>query len=137
MNIRRIAAVTVTVTGAAAVTVAATFASATTRPGTHHTSVSAAARPAVAGGAGWQGDYTYDVAAGLTGLYFHYSCPTGMVASNGGYSASDLAGKIRVTTDSPRWNSGDNQWQWAFDWPGGAPSGDTIDFDVYCTAGPA
>jgi hypothetical protein len=137
MNIRKIAAVTVTVTAAAAATGAATIASATARPGTHHTSVSAAAHPAVAGRAGWQGEYTYNVSTGLPGLYFHYSCPTGMVAGSGGYSATDLAGNLRVITDSPRWNSGDNQWQWAFKWPGGAPRGEAIDFDVYCTAGPA
>jgi hypothetical protein len=106
--------------------------------GAQQVSVTAAAGPTVSGGAGWQGEYAYTPAVGTPSLYFHYSCPAGMIARNGGYDAAlALAGGYVVGANSPRWDSGDNQWQGYFVWPSGAPAGFTIDFDVYCTAGPA
>jgi hypothetical protein len=142
MNIRKVAAVSVTLAAAATVAVAAnvaTSASAATHSGTQPVSVTAAAGPAVGGGAGWQGEQAYTPTTGTPSLYYHYSCPNGMIASNGGYDvdAAIAGANYAVGANSPRWDSGYNQWQWYFSWPSGAPAGFMINFDVYCTAGPA
>jgi hypothetical protein len=119
---------------AAAVLLGGTSAIARTAPLHHNPSViTASARPQVAGRVGWQGQSLYHVRTGLSGLFFHYPCPSGLVAENGGFSASDTAGTLRLIQSAPWWSLGDNLWMWSFRWPGGAAAGETISFDVYCT----
>lgn len=124
--------------GAFAIVATATSAHAS---GTGHvariSSVSAApARPAVAGHVGWQGTSTYSVPTGAGSLYYHYSCPTGLVVQSGGFQIVGVVSGA-LTADGPRGDSNYTQWLWYFTWPGGAPHGVSIAFDVYCTKGPA
>jgi hypothetical protein len=106
-------------------------------PVPHPRQVSAApARPAAAGQVGWQGLSAYRVPTGTNTLFFHYSCPGGLIASSGGFQFRS-GPPTALAGDAPRWDSGYNQWDWFFNWPAGSPAGESIDFDVYCTAGPA
>ena len=140
MKLSRTTTVSAAVTVAAAATAAAvvTLTSAGARtPVPHPRQVSAApARPAAAGQVGWQGLSAYRVPTGTNTLFFHYSCPGGLTASNGGFQFRS-GPPTALAGDAPRWDSGYNQWDWFFNWPAGSPAGESIDFDVYCTAGPA
>jgi hypothetical protein len=130
------AAVTVAAAATAAAVVTLTSAGART-PVPHPRQVSAApARPAAAGQVGWQGLSAYRVPTGTNTLFFHYSCPGGLIASSGGFQFRS-GPPTALAGDAPRWDSGYNQWDWFFNWPAGSPAGESIDFDVYCTAGPA
>jgi hypothetical protein len=139
---------------ALAVAAGAFAAAATATPaqasGTHHVakviSVSAASpNPAAAGRVGWQGTRTYNVPPGLGSLNYHYACPTGLVALNGAYAiigvpAQATGGGDTVAADRP--DSNYSQWAFNFNWQlsnrgAGAPSGESIQFDLYCTRGPA
>ncbi len=90
------------------------------------------------GHSGWQGDYTYDVPAGISGLFFHYSCSTGHAIS-GAFrlpSADPSEDTINLVNNSPIQATKPqfSQWGWSFTWSGGtAPSGSEITFDVYCS----
>jgi hypothetical protein len=130
------AAVTVAAAATAAAVVTLTSAGART-PVPHPRQVSAGpARPAAAGQVGWQGLSAYRVPTGTSTLFFHYSCPGGLIASSGGFQFRS-GPPTALAGDAPRWDSGYNQWDWFFNWPAGSPAGESIDFDVYCTAGPA
>lgn len=90
---------------------------------------------------GWQGTDTYAVPAGLSGLFFHYSCPAKEFALTGSWqlpSATDPSAPLIVFDGSfPRTDLGTanyTQYGWAFSWPGaGAPADSSIIFNVYCT----
>ena len=62
-----------------------------------------------------------------------------MIARSGGYWVVDkaLVKDYVVGGNAPRWDTGENEWQWLFVWPAGAPAGFTMIFDVDCTTGPA
>ena len=60
-----------------------------------------------------------------------------MIAQNGGFRDNDPADTFQLLMNGPRWDQNYGEWAWSFVWPGGAPSGLTIDFDAYCVNGPA
>ena len=94
--------------------------------------IAAPAHPAVAGRAGgWSGPYTYNVAPGLGGLFYHLTCPSGQVPQSGGFQELNVvAGDLGA---DGLWTGSDNStWLWYFKWPGGAPSGESINFEVNC-----
>jgi hypothetical protein len=130
------AAVTVAAAAVAAAVVTLTSASARTAASHPRQVSAAAARPAAAGQVGWQGLYAYGVPTGTNTLFFHYSCPGGLIASSGGFQFQN-GPPTALAGDGPRWDSGYNRWDWFFNWPAGSPAGESIDFDVYCAAGPA
>jgi hypothetical protein len=87
---------------------------------------------------GWQGDFTYDVPAGISGLFFHYSCSTGhaitgafrLPGADPSEDTINLVNNSPIQATSPQFS----QWGWSFTWSGGtAPSGSEITFDVYCS----
>lgn len=87
---------------------------------------------------GWQGRFTYDVPAGVPGVFFHYPCPTGTVAANGGFATNLAAapGLIlqhnspRLDLDAPGRYA---EWSWTFAWPSsGAPTGSQLYLDAFC-----
>lgn len=95
----------------------------------------------VAGGRGWQGKFTFNVATGLGGLFFHYGCPAAFpVAQSGGFLPNSAAAAGLVFLgNAPRLDltpTGYNEWAWSFRWPAGAQAGAAINFDAYCVAGP-
>jgi hypothetical protein len=88
---------------------------------------------------GWQGIYTYDVAAGLKSLEFSYPCPSSFaVAWNGGYEfvGSAQTDTVYTTAVGPRLDEGPSTgfavYAWHFYWPDGAPAGTQIYFDAFC-----
>jgi hypothetical protein len=100
--------------------------------------VTASAPLAKSGKAGWQGEFTYDVPPGISGLFFHYDCPSGRKALDGGFGISStdssaatisLIGNQARPDISPLYSA----WGWTFIWPGTvAPSGSEISFNAYC-----
>jgi hypothetical protein len=87
---------------------------------------------------GWQGDATFNVPPGITGLFVHYTCSTGKA----------ISGSFRLPSQDPSENTINlvnnspikatvptySQWGWSFTWSGStAPSGSQIIFDVYCS----
>ncbi|HXY71545.1 MAG TPA: hypothetical protein VEM41_03305 [Actinomycetota bacterium] len=126
-----------------AITVAALGLSAASAS-THHAAkaaprmVRASAPLAKSGKAGWQGQYIYNVPSGIGGLFFHYPCPTGRTALNGGFgiSTSDPnEATISLIGNAPRADITPlySEWGWTFVWPGGvSPSGGQIAFNVDC-----
>src|SRR5450759_1154641 len=126
MKLSRTAAVSAAVTVAAAAVAAAvvtlTSASAQT-PASHPRQVSAAAaRLAAAGQVGWQGLYAYGVTTGTNTLFFHYSCPGGLIASSGGFPFPNRLPTAPAGA-GPRWDSGYNRWDGFCNWPAGSPGG--------------
>ncbi|GAA1895073.1 hypothetical protein [Lapillicoccus jejuensis] len=97
----------------------------------------AAASPAVAGRNGWQGKFTYALPAGSGGVFFHYGCGVGFVPRAGGWSVNGVGqAGVKIVGEGPRWDTNYGEYFWTLLWPGGAPSGVTIDFDVFCTKAP-
>ena len=111
---------------------------------THHAAkatpkmIVASAPLAKSGKAGWQGEYTYDMPAGYSSLFFHYSCPTGRIAVSGGFNIATTdpsADTISLIGNQPRTDITPlySQWGWTFVWPGTvSPSGGQISFNVDC-----
>ncbi len=105
--------------------------------------VVAPTRPAQAanGGAGWQAPYTYTVPTGETDLFFHYACPTGFSAQNGGFQVTSTTqgNGFVLSGNGPRLDispANYNEYAWNFRWDnGGAPAGSLITFDVLCKKG--
>jgi hypothetical protein len=122
------------------VTTSAGIASAAIRLAAHptHNSVTATVVGKKKVKPGWQGAYTYPVATGDASLFFHYPCPTGEIALDGGYglSATDpSANSILLIGNAPRTDVTPlySEWGWTFTWPSGSsPAGTQITFNVYC-----
>jgi len=99
----------------------------------------AGAAHAKSGGVGWQGVYTYTVPTGWPNGFFTYDCPAGLVARSGAFFPNPTfqARGINLGVNGPRIDGGNyNAWGLEYNIPGGAPAGQTILFDVYCTKGP-
>ena len=96
---------------------------------------SAHAKP---GKVGWQGAFTYSLPTGSGGVFFHYPCPSGLVARSGAWSVNSPGqAAVRVVGEGPRWDQNYTEWFSTLLWAGGAPSGVQITYDVYCTRTPA
>jgi len=129
----------------AAAIVAATGTSAIAGASPNHYRSLTAAAPQVAGKSGWQGEYSYTVPTGATTLQFHYPCPSGLYAESGAFQdvapgrsdkgAMDfhLWGWPALVWNAPNYGVNYGEWIWDFMWPNGLQSGESINFDVYCT----
>src|ERR1700733_4573340 len=87
--------------------------------------------------AGWQGIATYNVTTGLQSLTYTYPCPTTgtTIAHSGSYAMNSVgqSSEVFLTYSGTRLDEPSfKNWAWHFYWPGGAPAGITILFDVYC-----
>jgi hypothetical protein len=91
--------------------------------------------------AAWTSVATYNVPQGTTSLNYSYPCGSGNIAISGGFYGNSVAqnssytvGAIgpRIDESSPDYST----WGWHFYWgSGGAPSGTTFNFAVYCQKG--
>ncbi len=101
----------------------------------------AASASAKTGGAGWQSAYTFTVPTGEGEQFFHYACPTGFSAENGGFlaTATTQGNGFVLSGNGPRLDLSPPsyaEWAWDFKWiAGGAPAGSTITFNVLCKKG--
>lgn len=87
---------------------------------------------------GWQTPSTFAVPTGETSLFYHYPCPSNAgVVWNGGYSMNSIGqtSEVYLGFNGPRLDESPvsyAEWGWHFYWPGGAPAGITITFNVFC-----
>jgi hypothetical protein len=99
--------------------------------------IAAPAHPGIPGGAGWQGLSTYNVSTGLNALFYHLQCPSGLIVQSGGFQTLGPVTGTELMADGLWPNADNSTWLWDFKWPGGAPSGESIRFEIYCTTGPS
>jgi hypothetical protein len=116
----------------------AAYAASDHAPTSKHRVLSVDVKGPAAAHSGWQGEYTYDVPAGITGLFFHYTCSTGhaisgafrLPGSDPSENTINLVNNSPIEATSPKYS----QWAWAFTWSGNtAPSGSQIIFNVDCS----
>jgi hypothetical protein len=97
---------------------------------------------ATAGKAGWQGPSTLNVTTGIEHGFYSYSCASGFVARSGAFFPDPTLQSLGINlgVNAPRIDvnhtTGYQTWGFEYNIPGGAPAGDTIQFDVYCTKPP-
>jgi len=98
------------------------------RNGTVRVSVAAPA----SGGVGWQAPYNYAVPQGKN-LIFSYKCPDTAKIPVGNSFSPTTATKVGLElVGSLLPLHATQEWQWAINWPSGAPANSHIYFNVYC-----
>jgi hypothetical protein len=90
-----------------------------------------------ASGAGWQAAAPVSIPAGQGSLFIHYACPGNLIVDSGAYTANSVGqtAQFAVGFNGPRLDESPayfGEWGWTFAFPGGAPSGLVITFDIHC-----
>jgi hypothetical protein len=86
----------------------------------------------VSGGVGWQAPYNFAIPQGRN-LLFSYKCPDTAKTPVGNSFSPTTATKVGLElVGSLLPLHATQEWDWAINWPSGAPANSHIYFNVYC-----